>query len=425
MDEYSANIVVTNNTVANCSYGFFLHRANTNTIKNNTSFNNLYGIWFNNSVGSSTIYDNTINGNIFLAKTGTQFALGFRSDVNDIPKFGTADNNYYAKPIDDNLTFYTYQPSEGVDKRTLSGWQAFTGQDANSHKSPKSITDTADIDFYYNATKVNKAIQLNQPMIDVKGLKYTNSISLLPFTSMVLMVDPNPVQPVIPVYTGSAIENAAPSMIEMTYSLTLANILPAASAFSVQVNSVPRSINSVSITGSKVSLILFSPITSDNVVTVTYTAPSSNPLQTPAGAKAASITAQSVTNKVIPQLAIPVYVNSAVENAAASVIEMIYNLALANIVPATSAFSVQVNSATRSVNSVLVFRNKSVTDTFQPRCKWQCGHCRIYSSIIKSASDSCRREGCLNNCSIGVKLRQCCEYATSRNKCASGCPGKL
>ena len=31
-------------------------------------------------------------------------------------------------------------------------------------------------------------------MIDVKGTKYVNSITLLPFTSVVLMVDPNPRQ---------------------------------------------------------------------------------------------------------------------------------------------------------------------------------------------------------------------------------------
>ena len=101
---------------------------------------------------------------------------------------------------------------------------------------------------------------------------------------------------------SSAVENAAPSVIEITYSLALANIVPATSAFSVQVNSLTRSINSVSISGTKVSLTLSSPIANDNVVTVAYTAPSSNPLQTPAGGKATSVTAQSVTNRVNPPL---------------------------------------------------------------------------------------------------------------------------
>ncbi len=86
----------------------------------------------------------------------------------------------------------------------------------------------------------------------------------------------------------------------MTYNLALANIVPAVSAFSVQVNSAARSINSVSISGSKVLLTLSSPVINGNTVTVAYTAPSSNPLQTTSGGKAASITAQSVLNHVNP-----------------------------------------------------------------------------------------------------------------------------
>ena len=38
----------------------------------------------------------------------------------------------------------------------------------------------------------------------------------------------------------------------MTYNLTLANIVPAASAFSVKVNTVTRPVSSVAISGTKV-----------------------------------------------------------------------------------------------------------------------------------------------------------------------------
>jgi uncharacterized repeat protein (TIGR02059 family) len=103
-----------------------------------------------------------------------------------------------------------------------------------------------------------------------------------------------------PAYVSSSVENAAPSVIEMTYSLALANIIPAVSAFSIQVNSAARSVNSVSISGTKVLLTLSSPVVNGNAVTVAYTAPSSNPLQTSAGGKAASLSAQTVSNHVIP-----------------------------------------------------------------------------------------------------------------------------
>ena len=56
------------------------------------------------------------------------------------------------------------------------------------------------------------------------------------------------------------IENATPSRLEMTYNLTLANIVPAASAFSVMVNSSARTVSSVAISGTKVLLTLASPV---------------------------------------------------------------------------------------------------------------------------------------------------------------------
>ena len=157
----------------------------------------------------------------------------------------------------------------------------------------------------------------------------------------------------VPVYTSSAIENSTPSRLEITYSLSLANIVPAASAFTVLVNSASRAVSSVTISGTKVILTLASPVASGNVVTVAYTKPSSNPLQTAAGGQAASISAQTVTNN-IAAAQIPVYVSSAIENSTPSRLEMTYSLSLANIVPAASAFTVMVNSASRAVSSVAV-----------------------------------------------------------------------
>jgi hypothetical protein len=102
----------------------------------------------------------------------------------------------------------------------------------------------------------------------------------------------------IPLYTESIINNETPSRLEMIYNLTLANIIPEASAFSVNVNSVVRTANSVAISGAKVLLTLASPISYGDAVTVAYNKPASNPLQTVSGGQAASMTAQSVTNNL-------------------------------------------------------------------------------------------------------------------------------
>jgi hypothetical protein len=52
----------------------------------------------------------------------------------------------------------------------------------------------------------------------------------------------------------------------MTYNLTLANIVPAASAFSVLVNSAARSVSTVAISGTKVQLTLSTRILPGDVV---------------------------------------------------------------------------------------------------------------------------------------------------------------
>ena len=158
-------------------------------------------------------------------------------------------------------------------------------------------------------------------------------------------------------YMNSAIENATPSIIEMNYSLALANIIPSTSAFSVQVNSAARSVSSVSISGTKVLLTLSSPVAYGNIVTVAYTKPSTNPLQTPAGGQAANLSEQNVTNRIAappPPPTVPAFSGAAVENAAPSVIVVTFNLDLASIIPAVSAFSVTVNTAAITVSSVSV-----------------------------------------------------------------------
>ena len=124
-----------------------------------------------------------------------------------------------------------------------------------------------------------------------------------------------------PVYVSSAVENTAPSIIEMIYNMTLASVIPAVSAFSVSVNSTARTVNSVAISGTKVLLTLASPVVYGDKVTVAYSKPSSSQLQTTSGGQAASIGAQTVTNKVANVITPPVVntppvavINSAPQN---------------------------------------------------------------------------------------------------------------
>ena len=160
----------------------------------------------------------------------------------------------------------------------------------------------------------------------------------------------------VPQYVSSVIQNSSPSKIDMTFNLALGSNVPAISAFTVTVNSASRTVSSVAVSGTTVSLTLASAVAHGDAVTVAYTQPSSNPLQTSAGGQVVSFSAQKTTNNVasVTTVTAPVYVSSSVENGSSTKINIIYSLSLANTVPAPSVFSVTVNSASRTVNSVAV-----------------------------------------------------------------------
>jgi len=378
LDERSKNIEVLNNSISDVrEAGIVLNtpvgniNVHNNTIVNASTYQYYSTYWGTGEFPTG----NRVISNIFVAKykynqlytpsDANQKCLSFwlsnppgNNDdaISLINASTTLDSNYYARPVSDDKTIRISPMEYYTQFKTLAEWQIISGQDANSHISPVTIIDAEDILFFYNETAVNKPITLSKPMIDVKGVKYANSIELLPFTSLVLLVDPNPDLPILPIFVNAKVENAAPSLIEMTYNLSLANIAPATSAFSVLVNSAAIAVNSVVISGMNVQLTLASAIAYGDVITVTYTKPAVSPLQTTSAGLAASVTAQAVTNNI--SAPVPVYISASVGNTAPSLVEMTYDLSLANIVPATSAFSVLVNSAARAVNAVAISGTK-------------------------------------------------------------------
>jgi uncharacterized repeat protein (TIGR02059 family) len=142
----------------------------------------------------------------------------------------------------------------------------------------------------------------------------------------------------------------------MTYSLSLAAIVPPNSAFIVKVNSQTRTVNAVTVAGNKVTLKLASPVAFGQEVTVAYNKPATNPLQTPQGGQVQTMTARNVTNNVAA--VIPTFNSAVIQNASPDMLEMTYSLSLAAIVPPNSAFIVKVNGQTRTVNAVTVAGNK-------------------------------------------------------------------
>jgi hypothetical protein len=101
----------------------------------------------------------------------------------------------------------------------------------------------------------------------------------------------------LPIYISSVVEDDSPSLLEMTYDLYLnGSIVPATSSFKVRVSNLTRNINSVAISGRNVQLNLESPVKFGDEITISYTKPANNPLQTINGGQAVSLSPISVTN---------------------------------------------------------------------------------------------------------------------------------
>jgi len=185
LDEYSTNVKVWNNTVAYCyGAGIKLHKANNNSIRNNTTFDNGNGISLENWLNVHNLYNDSIYDNTFVAKSAEQYVVSYINWYND-NNLGIAFNNYYARPVDDNLTFKTNIMGVAGDK-TLAQWQTLTGQDANSKKVSFIVNTESDMYLAYNETNAAKSIPLPFNGKDIDGNYKGSSVYLQPYTSMVV-----------------------------------------------------------------------------------------------------------------------------------------------------------------------------------------------------------------------------------------------
>lgn len=104
---------------------------------------------------------------------------------------------------------------------------------------------------------------------------------------------------IILAYQNSTVKNTTPSEIEVVYNLSIApGIVPPASSYEVKINSQIRSISKLTIKDKNVYITLSSPVVHGDLLTLSYTKPSTSALQCTGGTFAESISAKSVINLV-------------------------------------------------------------------------------------------------------------------------------
>ena len=164
----------------------------------------------------------------------------------------------------------------------------------------------------------------------------------------------------IPQFISGIVQNTTPNILELNYNLTLNSIvIPDIFSYNVLVNSNKVSLNSISISGNKVQLIISSDIKFGDVVIVSYTKSVNNPLQSINGGEAVSFSDILIINNINGgSNFIPEFISGVVQNLSPNILELNYNLNLNNrVIPDIFSYNVLVNSNKVSLNSISIFEN--------------------------------------------------------------------
>jgi hypothetical protein len=197
----------------------------------------------------------------------------------------THSNNLYYKTGTGDLN-YIKRDGINIPKSGVQAWEptSVTGD-------PLFVNYASDWHLQAGSPAIGKGISVAGLTKDLDGVTYRNPPDIGCYQSLGTATPP--------VYIMSVLNESSPSIIDITYDVSLANIVPAASAFTVHVNSASRPLSSVSIVGGAVKVILATPVIAGDVTTISYSKPVTNPLQSLTGGLADNISSQMVTNNLI------------------------------------------------------------------------------------------------------------------------------
>jgi uncharacterized repeat protein (TIGR01451 family) len=203
IDEHSANITASGNTVARSTGHGILYQNSTGNIQNNTLFDNATAadLWANQITlsGNSSVSQHT--GNSLLSKINNAGTLA----AGNAGQLGTSDNN----------GFYHANRSKhiriGGDK-SLSDWKLDSGKDAHSTEMVASALAQAEL--FYNDTRAPKTFTLSKPYFDLSGNSVVGTLTLQSYTSKILLPDLTPIPRL-------AIQASAPAWVHAGEAITI------------------------------------------------------------------------------------------------------------------------------------------------------------------------------------------------------------
>jgi uncharacterized repeat protein (TIGR02059 family) len=252
---------------------------NNNTIISGATYKAYAGILFETGGAMSNVYirNNIIKG---VNTYPVYFSHNFASTITGSTFF-----------VQNNLYFSNAHNSIGYNGITISGINVSTPTPADP-----LFVSASDFHLLTGSPAIGKGVSIAGMVSDITGNAVKNPPSIGAYESG----SSSPATITIPVIQTSVVENAASSLLVLTYDLSLeSSKIPAATSFSLTVNGSSRPVSSVAITTNKVQLTLATAIKYGDVITVSYTKPATNPLQTTAGGIAASFASKTTTNNLV------------------------------------------------------------------------------------------------------------------------------
>ncbi len=159
MDDNSEALTISGNTVAHIpGSGIFLHNAGGADIRNNILFDNKEQLRFGHDNTGTPIRNVTNFGNILFAKNPDQLCFSYSTTGRDIDSFGTADNNYYCRPLNEDNSIYTSDANE-FDTYDVARWKSRSQKDKHSKKTATPLTE-------YNIDKITGSNKSNNGKFD-------------------------------------------------------------------------------------------------------------------------------------------------------------------------------------------------------------------------------------------------------------------
>jgi uncharacterized repeat protein (TIGR01451 family) len=182
IDEHSANVNSSGNTVARSTGHGILYQNSNGSIQNNTLFDNatVASLWADqiDITGNSSVPNHT--GNILLSKINNAGTLA----ADQAGQLGTSDyNGFYHANRSNHIRI-------GGDK-TLATWQATSGKDV--HSTGFVSATLAQAELFYNDTRTAKTFTLSKPYFDLSGSSVVGTLTLQPYTSKILYPDLTPI----------------------------------------------------------------------------------------------------------------------------------------------------------------------------------------------------------------------------------------